>query len=110
MRRLIILGGGYGGLKVLQNVINQKLPDDIEITLIDKNPYHSLKTEFYTIAAGTCADKDVRLQFPKDDSVRYIFSKVTKIDVDNEEVTIEKRDEVDRKSEERRVGTACKSK
>src|SRR5690625_4737063 len=94
MRRLIILGGGYGGLKVLQNVINQKLPDDIEITLIDKNPYHSLKTEFYTIAAGTCADKDVRLQFPKDDSVRYIFSKVTKIDVDNEEVTIEKRDEV----------------
>jgi len=94
MRRLIILGGGYGGLKVLQNVINHRLPDDVEIMLIDKNPYHSLKTEFYTIAAGTRADKDVRLQFPKDDTVNYIFSEVTKIDIEKEEVTIKKGDKV----------------
>ena len=44
MRRLVILGGGYGGLKVLQTLLNQYLPHDLEITLIDKNPYHSLKT------------------------------------------------------------------
>src|SRR5699024_3126114 len=94
MRRLIILGGGYGGLKVLQNVINHRLPDDVEITLIDKNPYHSLKTYFYTIAAGTSADKDVLLQFPKDGSINYIFSEVTKIDVDREENIIKKGDEV----------------
>src|SRR5690625_5147953 len=94
MRRLIILGGGYGGLKVLQNVINQKLPDDIEITLIDKNPYHSLKTEFYTIAGGTCADHDVRLQFPNDECIEFIFSKVMDIDTENQEVTIKKGDQV----------------
>src|SRR5690625_3182233 len=94
MRRLIILGGGYGGLKVLQNVINHRLPDDVEIMLIDKNPYHSLKTEFYTIAAGTRADKDVRLHFPKDDTVNYIFSEVTNIDIEQEEVTIKKGDKV----------------
>lgn len=90
MRRLVILGGGYGGLKVLQNVINNRLPDDLEIMLIDKNPYHSLKTEFYTIAAGTCADKDVRLHFPKDDAITYVFSEVTKIDIEREEITIKK--------------------
>lgn len=89
MRRLVILGGGYGGLKVLQNVLDGKLPDDIQVTLIDKNPYHSLKTEFYTIAAGTCADQDVRLQFPKDSQIEYIFSKVTDIDVHEQCVTIE---------------------
>lgn len=94
MRRLVILGGGYGGLKVLQNVINNRLPEDVEITLIDKNPYHSLKTEFYTIAAGTCADKDVRLQFPKNDQVNYVFSEVKKIDVEKEEVTIKKGDRI----------------
>lgn len=94
MRRLIILGGGYGGLKVLQNVLNQKLPDDVQITLIDKNPYHSLKTEFYTIVAGTCADRTVRLQFPEDESIEYIFSEVTNIDTDNQEVTVKKADQV----------------
>lgn len=94
MRRLLILGGGYGGLKVLLNVMNQKLPDDVQITLIDKNPYHSLKTEFYTIAAGTCSDQTVRLQFPKDGNIEYIFSEVTSIDIENQRVIVDKADQI----------------
>lgn len=94
MRRLLILGGGYGGLKVLLNVMNQQLPDDVQITLVDKNPYHSLKTEFYTIAAGTCADQTVRIQFPNDDCIEYVFSEVTQIDTEQQEVTVKKADKV----------------
>lgn len=90
MKKLVILGGGYGGLKVLSTLIEQKLPDDIEITLIDKNPYHSLKTEFYTIAAGTVADKDARIAFPKHDQVNYVFGAIEKIDTDNQQIIINK--------------------
>ena len=81
MRRLVILGGGYGGLKVLQTLLNQYLPHDLEITLIDKNPYHSLKTEFYTIAAGTSADKEVRIPFPRGHRVRYIVGEAVETDL-----------------------------
>lgn len=90
MKKLVILGGGYGGLKVLSTLLDQKLPDDIEITLIDKNPYHSLKTEFYTIAAGTVADKDVRISFPEHERINYIFGEVEEIDTENEQIVIKK--------------------
>src|SRR5699024_4137086 len=86
MRNLVILGGGYGGFRILYKLLDQDLPDDIEITVIDKNPYHSLQTEFYTIAAGTVADKEVRIDFPKNDRVTYVFGEVNQIDVEQEEI------------------------
>lgn len=86
LKKLVILGGGYGGMKVLTGLLGLALPDDVEITLIDKNPYHSLKTEFHTIVAGTAADVDVRQPFPIHDQVKYEFGYVRKINL--EEKTI----------------------
>lgn len=90
MKKLVILGGGYGGLKALSTLLEQKLPDDVDITLIDKNPYHSLKTEFYTIAAGTVADKDVRVSFPVRERTNYIFGEIEDIDTENKTIHIKK--------------------
>lgn len=91
MKRLVIVGGGYGGMKILSTLLDQVLPEDVRITVIDKNPYHSLKTEFYTIAAGTVADKDVRIDFPNDERVRYEFGEVTQIDTDNQQIVVKDR-------------------
>src|SRR5690625_2723085 len=88
MERLVILGGGYGGLKVLSTLIEERLPDNIEFTVIDRNPYHSLKTEFYTIAAGTAADRDVRKNFPKDERIQYVFGEIEKIDTVNRQIIV----------------------
>lgn len=90
MKNIVILGGGYGGFKVLQGLLGQDVPDDINITLIDKNPYHSLKTEFYTIAAGTVAERDVRVDFPDDDRVNYMFARVSEIDVEHQKISFHK--------------------
>lgn len=90
MKNIVILGGGYGGFKVLQGLLGQGVPDDINITLIDKNPYHSLKTEFYTIAAGTVAERDVRVDFPDDDRVNYMFARVSEIDVEHQKISFHK--------------------
>jgi NADH:ubiquinone reductase (H+-translocating) len=94
MKKLVILGGGYGGLKALLRLLDYQLPDDVEITLVDRNPYHSIKTEFYTIAAGTSADKDVRLNFPDDQRVRYFYGEIKKIDTANEEILFSNTSEV----------------
>ncbi|UOQ43941.1 NAD(P)/FAD-dependent oxidoreductase [Halobacillus salinarum] len=89
MKKLVILGGGYGGIKILLTLLDQGLPEDIQITVIDRNPYHSLKTEFYGIAAGTESDRNVRLEFPAHEQVDYVYSEVKKIDTDKDQVLVE---------------------
>src|SRR5690625_7721551 len=73
MRNLVILGGGYGGVKTLVNMLDKDLPDDLQITVIDKNPYHFLKKEFYTIAAGNVAEIYVSIEFPVYNRVFYVL-------------------------------------
>ncbi|WP_249869495.1 NAD(P)/FAD-dependent oxidoreductase [Oceanobacillus saliphilus] len=86
MKKLVIIGGGYGGIKILSGLLDQPLPEDIHITLVDRNPFRSLKTEFYTIAAGTVADQDVRVDFPDDKRVNYVFNEIIKIDTDHDQL------------------------
>lgn len=86
MKNVVILGGGYGGIKLLTGLISTNLPDDIEITVVDRNPYHSYKTEFHTIVAGTEAEMNVRTAFPKNDRVKYEFGEVRQINLEAKEV------------------------
>lgn len=90
MKQLVVLGGGYGGIKIVTTMIEQGIPDDVQITIVDKNPYHSLKTEFYTIAAGTVADRDVRIDFPINDQINYVFSEIEHIDTDNRQIILKR--------------------
>lgn len=93
MKRLVILGGGYGGVRIALNLLERQLPEDVEIVLVDSNPYHSLKTEFFTIAAGTAAEKDVRISFPDDERIRYIFKEAETIDTEKQVITFKKSSE-----------------
>ncbi|MFD1361301.1 NAD(P)/FAD-dependent oxidoreductase [Lentibacillus salinarum] len=93
MKHLVILGGGYGGINIIQNLIEHDLPEDLHISIIDRNPYHSVKTEFYTIAAGTSADKDVRMDFPEHDKVSYIFGEISRIDTTHQQIILANRSE-----------------
>ncbi len=91
MKNLVILGGGYGGIKVALGLLDKALPNDVKLTIVDRNPYQSLKTEFYTIVAGTVADKDVRNDFPKHEQVEYVFAEVEKIDTVNQQILFQDR-------------------
>lgn len=86
MKKLVILGGGYGGMKIMQQLSAKDLPEDYEMILVDKLPYHCIKTEYYALAAGTESDHDIRVPFPK--HVRRVFGNVDNIDVHNKEITL----------------------
>lgn len=86
MKNLVIVGGGYGGIKVAIGLVEKGLPTDVNLIVVDRNPYQSLKTEFYTIAAGTVADRDVRVDFPKHEQIEYVYGEIEKIDTDNQRV------------------------
>ncbi|MGG4396419.1 NAD(P)/FAD-dependent oxidoreductase [Paenibacillus thiaminolyticus] len=83
MKRYVILGGGYGGLAIIQRLLEGDLPSDVQLVLIDRMPYQGLKTEYYALAAGTVPDIDIRVSFPTDPRVQLHYGNVQAIDLDN---------------------------
>jgi NADH:ubiquinone reductase (H+-translocating) len=108
MKNLVILGGGYGGMRILQRLLPTQLPEDVQITLIDKAPYHSLKTEFYALAAGTIADQHVRVTFPEHSRLHIKYGLVTKIDLENRLVHLQNEDHVS--YDDLIIGLGCEDK
>nr|WP_205774628.1 NAD(P)/FAD-dependent oxidoreductase [Alkalicoccus luteus] len=88
VHHLVVLGGGYGGLRVIQRLLADKEVNDVKITLVEREAYHSLKTEFYALAAGTVADRHLRIPFPDDDRIEHLCETVTSIDIDAQKVEL----------------------
>ncbi|KHF41102.1 NAD(P)/FAD-dependent oxidoreductase [Halalkalibacter okhensis] len=94
MKKLVILGAGYGGMRILQRLLPEGLPEDVEITLIDRLPYHCLKTEYYALAAGTAADHHLRVSFPEDARLKVKYGTITNVNLDGKLVELENGDYV----------------
>jgi NADH:ubiquinone reductase (H+-translocating) len=86
MKHLVLLGGGYGNMRVLLRLLPNQLPEDVKITLIDRNPYHCLKTEYYALAAGTISDHHIRVTFPEHSRLATQYGDVTKVDLENKQI------------------------
>jgi NADH dehydrogenase len=95
MKRFVILGGGYGGLTVAHELLEGELPEDTVVVLIDRMPYQGLKTEYYSLVAGTAADVDLRVDFPSDPRLLVMYGEVTSVDVNAKQVGIAGQDPLD---------------
>jgi NADH dehydrogenase len=65
-KRILILGGGYGGVwagKILEKHFRKR--DDVEITLVDKRPFHTLMTELHEVAGWRAGPESVQVSFRK---------------------------------------------
>ena len=89
MRQLVLLGGGYGNMRVLLRLLPNQLPDDVAITMIDRTPYHCLKTEYYALASGTISDQEVRVGFPEHERLSIRYGTVSNINTTNQQVMLE---------------------
>ncbi len=93
MEKLVILGGGYGGMRIIQRLLQNELPDGVEIILIDRQPYHCFKTEYYALAAGTVADQHLRVDFPEDARLTIKYGTVTNINLNDKSIELDKGNE-----------------
>ncbi len=107
MKNLVLLGGGYGGVRILERLL-PKLPSNVSVTLIDRAPYHSLKTEFYALAAGTISDQDVRVPFPESAKLKVVYAEIVKIDLEEKKVILE--NETNITYDELIIGLGCEDK
>ena len=72
-------------MRFLQRILPH-LPEGMEAVLVDRSPYHVLKTEFYALAAGTIPDSDIRVPFPSHPRLSTIFDEVVSIDLKGQSV------------------------
>ncbi|MBH0158018.1 NAD(P)/FAD-dependent oxidoreductase [Fictibacillus sp. 5RED26] len=109
MKHLVLLGGGYGNMRVLKRLLNSSdLPENIQLTLIDRVPYHCLKTEYYALAAGTISDHHVRVTFPDHPRLNIKYGEVTAIDVKEKKVLLKDQDAVS--YDDLVIGLGCEDK
>jgi NADH dehydrogenase len=90
MKKVLVIGGGYGGLRAIEKL--SKYPD-ITITLIDKNPYHYLQTEAYGYIAGQFDMHDVAIDLHNwcegfKERVAFIHQEVTSINFEQKSVDL----------------------
>ena len=60
--RIVVLGGGYGGLSFVRH-LGEERGLAATVTVIDRNPYHTLLVECHTVAAGTRPVAAVQMPF-----------------------------------------------
>ncbi|HOX11989.1 MAG TPA: NAD(P)/FAD-dependent oxidoreductase [Spirochaetia bacterium] len=79
-KRILILGGGYAGVwagKILEKKYRKR--DDVEITLVDKKPFHTLMTELHEVAGWRVEPESVQVPFRKIFGARKIDIRVDTI-------------------------------
>ncbi|OIP53884.1 MAG: pyridine nucleotide-disulfide oxidoreductase [Helicobacteraceae bacterium CG2_30_36_10] len=81
MNKVLVIGGGYGGLRAIESLQDQ---NDIEIILVDQNPYHYLQTEAYGYIAGQLDVHDIAIDLQSwcegFKRVKFIQTKITSVD------------------------------
>ncbi len=83
-KRILIVGGGYGGVwagKILEKHFRKVL--DVEITLVDRHPYHTLMTELHEVAGWRTEPESVQVSFKRifgAKRIRIVTDSIEKVD------------------------------
>lgn len=110
MKRIVLIGAGYAGVLTAKRLAKKlKKQGDVEITLFNKESYHTMLTELHEVAAGRVDEQSIRLQLSDIFAHRKVNVIVEEVDKVN---FIEK--EIHTKSNETFsydylvIGTGCK--
>ena len=92
-KKVLIVGAGYAGIEAALTLNKKRKKDEIEITLIDKNPYHTLLTELHEVAGNRISEEGIRIPLRrifKYTDVNIVMDEITSFDFDNKKISSEK--------------------
>jgi len=86
-KRIVILGGGYAGVAAAKTLLKIfKRDNSVDLSLIDRHPYHTLMTELHEIAGDRVEQNAVQVSFKKIFGARrinIIQDRIETIDFEN---------------------------
>lgn len=90
-KRILIVGGGYAGVKAAK-VLHKKYKrsKDVEITLVDRNRFHTLMTELHEVAGDRVPQASVKVSYDRifsGTSVHVVHDEIVDVDIDSKKVT-----------------------
>lgn len=92
--KVVVLGAGYAGIEAALTLHKKKKKsDDIEIILIDKNPYHTFLTELHEVAGNRIDEDGVTVSLNKIfryTDVRVIQDEIKNFDFENNKISSER--------------------
>ncbi|HYF47989.1 MAG TPA: NAD(P)/FAD-dependent oxidoreductase [Planctomycetota bacterium] len=93
--RVVIIGGGFGGLYAAQSLRRAK---DVEVTLIDRRNFHLFQPLLYQVATAGLSPANIaaplRAVLNKQKNARVLMAEVTGIDANAREVILKEGDRV----------------
>ncbi|HBP38936.1 MAG TPA: pyridine nucleotide-disulfide oxidoreductase [Clostridiales bacterium] len=68
-KNVVIVGAGYAGIltakKLARKIRKARLQDEIKITIIDRNPFHTMLTELHEVAGGRVDESSIKIGLDK---------------------------------------------
>ncbi len=89
-KHVVIVGGGYAGIETAKILEKRSARGDkLKITLVDRNPYHTLMTELHEIAGSRTDPEAVKISFQRifaASRVYLVVDEVTGVDFESRKV------------------------
>jgi NADH:ubiquinone reductase (H+-translocating) len=68
-KRIVIVGAGYAGVltakKLARKIRKARMQDQVEITIIDRNPFHTMLTELHEVAGGRVDETSIKVSLAR---------------------------------------------
>lgn len=90
--KVVIVGGGYGGIIVSKQLEKILKPGEADVTLINKHNYHYITTQLHKTSAGTSPDNRVALNIPdllQKNKINFVKGTVYDIDFEEKRVYLD---------------------
>jgi len=92
-KKIVVAGAGYAGVltakKIAKRIKRRRLSDQVEITIIDKNPFHTMLTELHEVAAWRVEEDSIKISLERvfaGRDVNVVMDTIKSVDYDNKQV------------------------